>query len=189
MALVHGALHERERQRAMDAFAAGDVRLLLGTSVVEVGIDNPRAAAIGIEHAERFGLAALHQLRGRVGRGQERSVCLLFSRGPLSAKGAARIEAMLSTTDGFEIAERDLALRGPGEFSGVRQSGFLDLDIADLARDETLLEHARASMRALREGERAGAAAARDALASLREWWGDRCRESEVPRASYHDVG
>jgi ATP-dependent DNA helicase RecG len=188
-ALVHGALRERERQHAMDAFTTGDVRLLLGTSVVEVGIDNPRAAAIGIEHAERFGLAALHQLRGRVGRGQEPSVCLLFSRGPLSAKAAGRIEAMLSTTNGFEIAERDLSLRGPGEFSGVRQSGFLDLDIADLARDETLLEQARTTMRVLREGEREGDAAARDAVASLRAWWGDRCRESDAPRASYHDVG
>jgi ATP-dependent DNA helicase RecG len=189
MALVHGAQRERERQQAMSAFTAGDVRLLLGTSVVEVGIDNPRAAAIGIEHAERFGLAALHQLRGRVGRGQEPSVCLLFSKGPLSAKAAGRIEAMLSTTDGFEIAERDLALRGPGEFSGIRQSGFLELDIADLARDEALLEQARAAMRALRERDRAGDATARDVLASLHAWWGDRCRESDVPRASYHDVG
>ncbi|MFN0152499.1 MAG: ATP-dependent DNA helicase RecG [bacterium] len=189
MALVHGAMPEAERARAMDAFAAGDVRLLLGTSVVEVGIDNPRAVAIGIEHAERFGLAALHQLRGRVGRGAEASSCLLFAHGPLTAKAEGRLAAMLATTDGFEIADRDLALRGPGEFSGVRQSGFLDLEIADLARDEALLERARDVMKSLRTGEAAGEPRAAATLAALRDWWGARYRDDgAAPRPSYHDV-
>lgn len=188
LALVHGAMPEAERARAMDAFAAGDARLLLGTSVVEVGIDNPRATAIGIEHAERFGLAALHQLRGRVGRGSEASTCFLFAHGPLSAKAAGRIEAMLATSDGFEIADRDLALRGPGEFAGVRQSGFLDLEIADLARDEGLLERAREVTRALQAGAAAGDARAIATLGALRDWWGGRRDGVAAPRPSYHDV-
>ncbi len=174
MALVHGAMREAERRAAMDAFLAGEARLLLGTSVIEVGIDDPRAVAIGIEHAERFGLAALHQLRGRVGRGSEPSHCLLFPRGVLTAKAEARVRALLETTDGFEVAERDLALRGPGVIAGVRQSGFLEMEVADLARDEALLDAARETARALADGAARGDEAAVAAIAALRAWWGPR---------------
>jgi ATP-dependent DNA helicase RecG len=185
MALAHGAMREAERTRAMEAFLAGDARLLLGTSVVEVGIDNPRAVAIGIEHAERFGLAALHQLRGRVGRGAEASHCLLFPRGALTAKAAERVRALCATTDGFEIAERDLALRGPGEVAGVRQSGFLEMEIADLARDEALLAASRETARALERGVAAGEPRARATLDALRAWWGPRYRaEVAAPRGA-----
>jgi ATP-dependent DNA helicase RecG len=189
MALVHGAQREADRRRAMEAFLAGEVRLLLGTSVVEVGVDNPRAVAIGIEHAERFGLAALHQLRGRVGRGTEASHCLLFPRGTLTAKAEERMRALLETTDGFEIAERDLTLRGPGEMAGIRQSGFLETDVADLARDEALLEAARVEARTLAEGDTRGDGSTRATLAALRSWWGDRAEAPTVePAARYGDV-
>lgn len=174
MALVHGAQSERDRCRAMEAFLAGEVRLLLGTSVVEVGVDNPRAVAIGIEHAERFGLAALHQLRGRVGRGSEASYCLLFPRGALTAKAEERVRALIEIADGFEIAERDLALRGPGEAAGLRQSGFLETDVADLARDEALLSAAREEARVLRDGAERGDEPSGAVLAALRAWWGGR---------------
>ncbi len=189
MALVHGAQREADRRRAMEAFLAGEVRLLLGTSVVEVGVDNPRAVAIGIEHAERFGLAALHQLRGRVGRGTEPSHCLLFPRGALTAKAEERVRALLETTDGFEIAERDLALRGPGVKAGLRQSGFLETEVADLARDEALLEAARAEARVLAEGAARGDAAALATLAALRAWWGDRADAvPPAPAVRYDEV-
>jgi len=189
MALVHGAQREADRRRAMEGFLAGEVRLLLGTSVVEVGVDNPRAVAIGIEHAERFGLAALHQLRGRVGRGTEPSHCLLFPRGALTAKAGERVRALLETTDGFEIAERDLALRGPGEMAGLRQSGFLETEVADLARDEALLEAARIEARALAEGAARGDATAHATLAALRVWWGDRADAvAPAPAVRYDGV-
>ena len=128
----------------MDAFKAGETDVLVATTVIEVGVDVPNASLMVIEHAERFGLAQLHQLRGRVGRGAVASVCVLLSAGPLSATGKARLKAMAETNDGFEIARRDLAIRGPGEFMGARQSGDALLRFADLAEDSALLQHARA---------------------------------------------
>jgi ATP-dependent DNA helicase RecG len=120
-------------------------RLLVATTVIEVGVDVPNASLMVIEHAERFGLAQLHQLRGRVGRGAAASVCVLLYSGPLSPTGKARLRAMAETTDGFEIARRDLEIRGPGEFLGARQSGDALLRFADLDEDQALLQHARDS--------------------------------------------
>jgi ATP-dependent DNA helicase RecG len=117
--------------------------VLVATTVIEVGVDVPNASLMVIEHAERFGLAQLHQLRGRVGRGSAASVCVLLYTGPLSDTGKARLRAMAETTDGFEIARRDLEIRGPGEFMGARQSGQDLLRFADLNGDTGLLEQAR----------------------------------------------
>ncbi len=127
----------------MAAFVAGETQVLVATTVIEVGVDVPNASLMVIEHAERFGLAQLHQLRGRVGRGAASSVCVLLYHGPLSQGARERLRAMHDTTDGFEIARRDLQLRGPGEFLGVRQSGQSLLRFADLERDTDLVEAAR----------------------------------------------
>jgi ATP-dependent DNA helicase RecG len=129
----------------MSLFSEGQMPLLVATTVIEVGVDVPNASLMVIEHAERFGLAQLHQLRGRVGRGAAASVCVLLYTAPLSATGKARLKAMAETSDGFEIARRDLEIRGPGEFMGARQSGDALLRFADLQHDEPLLQHARAA--------------------------------------------
>ena len=122
VALAHGKMKVAERDAAMQAFRDGSAQLLVATTVVEVGVDVPEASVIIIEHAERFGLAQLHQLRGRVGRSDEASSCLLLYQGPLSETATSRLAVMRETNDGFVIAERDLELRGPGEFLGQRQS-------------------------------------------------------------------
>lgn len=140
--LVHGRLASGEKTAVMDAFARNEVQLLVATTVIEVGVDVPNASLMVIEHAERFGLAQLHQLRGRVGRGTASSVCVLLYSGPLSLAGRARLATMRETTDGFEIARRDLEIRGPGEFLGARQSGAAMLRFADLAEDAWLVEPA-----------------------------------------------
>lgn len=124
----------------MNAFRNGNTDILVATTVIEVGVDVPNASLMIIENAERLGLAQLHQLRGRVGRGSTASACVLMYQGKLSANGRARLAAMRETTDGFEIARRDLELRGPGELLGTRQTGLLQLRIADLSRDADLLE-------------------------------------------------
>lgn len=141
--LMHGRMPTAEKQQVMDAFRKGEVKLLVATTVIEVGVDVPNACLMIIEHAERFGLAQLHQLRGRVGRGSKQSVCVLMYQGPLSAIARERLKAMYETTDGFEIARRDLELRGPGEFLGMRQSGQELLRYADLQADTTIVEQAR----------------------------------------------
>jgi ATP-dependent DNA helicase RecG len=143
VALLHGRLKQEEKDRVMAAFARGDVHVLVSTTVVEVGVDVPNASMIVIEHAERFGLSQLHQLRGRIGRGQHRSTCVLLYQHPLSEAARERLNALAQTTDGFEIAERDLALRGPGDFFGTRQSGLPTLRVGDLLRDHTVMEDAR----------------------------------------------
>ncbi len=137
--LVHGRMAPTEKDRTMAAFKAGDIQLLVATTVIEVGVDVPNASLMIIENAERLGLAQLHQLRGRVGRGSERSACVLMYHPPLSELARRRLQAMRETTDGFEIARTDLELRGPGEVLGVRQTGLLNLRIADLLRDRDLL--------------------------------------------------
>ncbi|HET6725612.1 MAG TPA: ATP-dependent DNA helicase RecG [Gammaproteobacteria bacterium] len=137
--LVHGRMKPTERNAVMAAFKRGGIHLLVATTVIEVGVDVPNASLMIIENAERLGLSQLHQLRGRVGRGSEQSSCVLLYRGPLSAAARARLNAMRDTGDGFEIARRDLALRGPGEMLGTRQTGALQLKIADIQRDESLL--------------------------------------------------
>jgi ATP-dependent DNA helicase RecG len=143
--LLHGRLPAADKASVMAQFTAGTLQVLVATTVIEVGVDVPNASLMVIEHAERFGLAQLHQLRGRVGRGAAASVCVLLYSGPLSPTGKARLRAMAETTDGFEIARRDLDIRGPGEFLGARQSGDGLLRFADLDEDQALLQHARAA--------------------------------------------
>jgi ATP-dependent DNA helicase RecG len=141
--LVHGRLKADEKAATMAAFAAGEIDVLVATTVIEVGVDVPNASLMVIEHAERFGLSQLHQLRGRVGRGQHESVCILLYAGPLSETARARLKIIFENTDGFEIARQDLHLRGPGEFIGSRQSGVPLLRYADLELDADLIELAR----------------------------------------------
>ena len=139
VALVHGRMKPADKQAAMAAFKAGDTHLLVATTVIEVGVDVPNASLMVIENAERLGLAQLHQLRGRVGRGSAASSCVLFYQGPLSMMAKSRLATMRDTHDGFVIAEKDLELRGPGELLGTRQTGVALFRIADLARDAHLL--------------------------------------------------
>lgn len=141
--LVHGRLPQAEKAAVMQAFRDGEVDLLVATTVIEVGVDVPNASLMIIEHAERFGLAQLHQLRGRVGRGSAESVCVLLYQAPLSQIARERLRAMFETVDGFEIARRDLEQRGPGEFLGTRQSGMALLRFANLETDAMLAEQAR----------------------------------------------
>jgi ATP-dependent DNA helicase RecG len=141
--LLHGRMPPAEKAAVMSLFAGGEMAVLVATTVIEVGVDVPNASLMVIEHAERFGLSQLHQLRGRVGRGAKASVCVLLYTGPLSPTGRDRLKAMAETTDGFEIARRDLEIRGPGEFLGARQSGAALLRFADLQEDAPLLQQAR----------------------------------------------
>jgi len=141
--LLHGRMKPVEKSAVMDAFVRGEVNVLVATTVIEVGVDVPNATMMVIEHAERFGLAQLHQLRGRVGRGAEESVCILLFEEPMSDLAKARLKVIYEHSDGFEIARQDLLIRGPGEFLGARQSGVPLLRFADLDRDAALIEHAR----------------------------------------------
>ena len=141
--LLHGRMPAAEKAAVMSLFTGGQMAVLVSTTVIEVGVDVPNASLMVVEHAERFGLSQLHQLRGRVGRGATASVCVLLYTPPLSDTGKARLKALAQTNDGFEIARRDLEIRGPGEFIGARQSGDALLRFADLAADSALLQHAR----------------------------------------------
>jgi len=141
--LLHGRLDADDKEVVMRRFQRGEIDVLIATTVIEVGVDVPNATVMVIEHAERFGLAQLHQLRGRVGRGAAKSYCILMTGGKLSAHGEERLDAMVRTQDGFELAELDLKLRGPGEFFGTRQAGLPDFRVANLVRDRALLELAR----------------------------------------------
>ncbi|HXE41311.1 MAG TPA: helicase-related protein, partial [Azonexus sp.] len=141
--LAHGRLKADEKQAVMAAFTAGEIDVLVATTVIEVGVDVPNASLMVIEHAERFGLSQLHQLRGRVGRGAHESSCVLIYAGPLGETARQRLKIIFENTDGFEIARQDLHLRGPGEFVGSRQSGVPLLRYADLELDADLVEMAR----------------------------------------------
>jgi len=143
VALIHSKLDEEEKRRTMERFRKGEISVLVATSVVEVGVDVPNANCMVIEHAERFGLSALHQLRGRVGRGQDQAYCFLVYSDDLSEDGIARLKVMFENSDGFAIAEEDLKLRGPGQFAGTEQSGYLSLGIANPIRDIDALAKAR----------------------------------------------
>ncbi len=145
--LLHGRLKTEERERVMEEFRRGEVKILVSTTVIEVGVDVPNATVMVIEQAERFGLAQLHQLRGRVGRGGEQSYCILVT-GKMSDAGRERVRTMVESTDGFYIAEMDLKLRGPGEFFGTRQSGLPTLRIGNIIRDQEVLEVARGEAQA-----------------------------------------
>ena len=143
VALLHGRLKQDEKDRVMASFAAGDTQILVSTTVVEVGVDVANATVMVVEHAERFGLSQMHQLRGRVGRGVHASECLLLYQPPMTETGKARLQALVDTNDGFVIAERDLELRGPGDFFGTRQSGLPTFRVGDLGRDSAIMELAR----------------------------------------------
>jgi ATP-dependent DNA helicase RecG len=169
--LLHGRMPAAEKAAVMSLFTDGTMPLLVATTVIEVGVDVPNASLMVIEHAERFGLAQLHQLRGRVGRGALASVCVLLYTPPLSPTAKNRLRAMSETTDGFEIARRDLAIRGPGEFMGARQSGDALLRFADLAHDGPLIDAARAAAeRALAEHPDAAQAQVERWLASRADY-------------------
>jgi ATP-dependent DNA helicase RecG len=165
--LVHGRLKAEEKAAVMAAFVANEVQLLVATTVIEVGVDVPNATLMVIEHAERFGLAQLHQLRGRVGRGSHESACILLYAQPLGETARARLKIIFENVDGFEIARQDLQLRGPGEFIGSRQSGLPMLRYADL-EDTALIEQARAAAEELLRGDPAVVAR------HLERWLGGR---------------
>jgi ATP-dependent DNA helicase RecG len=141
--LVHGKMKGADKDRAMERFAAGETQLLVATTVIEVGVDVPEATVMVIEHAERFGLAQLHQLRGRIGRGSGRSICLLLYKEPLGESAKARLSIMRETQDGFRIAEEDLRLRGEGDVLGTRQSGMPGFRVARVELHGKLIEAAR----------------------------------------------
>ena len=165
--LLHGRMPGADKTAVMSLFTSGAMQVLVATTVIEVGVDVPNASLMVIEHAERFGLSQLHQLRGRVGRGAVASVCVLLYTAPLSPTAKDRLRAMGQTNDGFEIARRDLDIRGPGEFMGARQSGDALLRFADLGADSVLLEHARrVAPKLLAEHPEAAAAQVHRGLAS-----------------------
>ena len=175
LGLLHGRLRSEEKESVMEAFRSGQIHILVSTTVIEVGVDVPNATVMVIEHAERFGLAQLHQLRGRIGRGAQKSSCILIA--PKNAAGEARerLETMVATNDGFAIAEMDLKLRGPGEFFGTRQHGALGLHVANPLRDHELLELARREAFALVENPEADVERHR-LIASLDPQWQRRYR-------------
>jgi len=153
LALLHSKVDEEDKRRIMDSFRRGEIKILAATSVVEVGVDVPNATCMVIEHAERFGLAALHQLRGRVGRGEDQAYCFLVYSDTLTEDGKTRLKVMLENSDGFVIAEEDLKLRGPGQIAGIEQSGYLTLGIADPVRDAAELVRARSDAFAILEAD------------------------------------
>ncbi len=176
LGLLHGRMKADAKDRVMRAFAAGDIQLLVSTTVVEVGVDVPNASVMIVEHAERFGLSQLHQLRGRVGRAGHQSHCVLLYQAPLSDEARERLRAMTETTDGFEIAERDLALRGPGDFFGTRQAGVPTFRTIDLVRDRDVLDRAKAEADAWIDS----AAPTPAVLAQILESWGQRFKLIDV---------
>jgi len=149
--VLHGRMKQDAKDAVMQAFMSGAVHVLVSTTVVEVGVDVPNATVMLVEHAERFGLSQLHQLRGRIGRGAWESHCILLYQSPWTDEARERLQTMASTTDGFAIAERDLELRGPGDFFGTRQSGLPRLRTGDVVRDRDVMEEAHREARALVE--------------------------------------
>jgi ATP-dependent DNA helicase RecG len=141
--LLHGRLGTEQKDDVMGKFRAGETQILVATTVVEVGVDVPNATVMVIEHAGQFGLAQLHQLRGRIGRGRNRSTCIFVASRKMTSEGRERLETLVSTSNGFEIAEKDLQMRGPGEFFGTRQHGDMAFAVAHPLRDRELLELAR----------------------------------------------
>jgi ATP-dependent DNA helicase RecG len=152
VAVLHGKMDSETKEMTMKLFQRGEIHILVSTTVIEVGVDVQNAAVMVIEHAERFGLAQLHQLRGRIGRGAAKSYCILMTGGKISEEGERRLDAMVRTNDGFEIAELDLELRGPGEFFGTRQAGLPSFQVASLIRDRDLLELAKKEAAAVLAG-------------------------------------
>ena len=143
LGLLHGRMSSDDKDVTMARFKRGEIQILVATTVIEVGVDVPNATVMVIEHAERFGLAQLHQLRGRVGRGAAKSFCILVTGNRVSPEAEQRLDAMVRTQNGFELAELDLQQRGPGEFFGTRQAGLPEFRVANLIRDRDLLELAK----------------------------------------------
>jgi ATP-dependent DNA helicase RecG len=172
--LMHGRLKAQEKEDLMARFKAGEVQILVSTTVIEVGIDVPNATVMVVEHADRFGLSQLHQLRGRIGRGLDKAVCILLTEGANSREAFERLDIMRRSSDGFKIAEKDLELRGPGEFVGTRQSGLPEFLFGNIVRDRELLEKARADAESYftRAGEVGGFEPG--TLEQLAEWWKQR---------------
>jgi ATP-dependent DNA helicase RecG len=152
VAVLHGRMEADLKEQVMRLFQQGKIQILVSTTVIEVGVDVSNAAIMVIEHAERFGLSQLHQLRGRIGRGAAKSYCILMTSGKVSDEAERRLEAMVRTTDGFQIAELDLEMRGPGEFFGTRQAGMPSFQVANLIRDRDLLELAKKEAAAVLAG-------------------------------------
>jgi ATP-dependent DNA helicase RecG len=176
LGLLHGRMKSDAKDRVMKTFAAGELQMLVATTIVEVGVDVANASVMLVEHAERFGLSQLHQLRGRVGRDRHQSYCFLLYQAPLSVEARARLQALAATTDGFEIAERDLALRGPGDFFGTRQAGLPTFRSIDLVRDKDVLDTAKHEADAW-----LGSAAPTPAvLATLLDAWEQRFRLVQI---------
>jgi ATP-dependent DNA helicase RecG len=173
LGLLHGRLSADDKEVAMRRFQRGDTDVLIATTVIEVGVDVPNASVMVIEHAERFGLAQMHQLRGRVGRGAAKSYCILMTGGKVSEQAEARLGAMVRTQNGFELAEFDLQQRGPGEFFGTRQAGLPEFRVANLVRDRAVLELAK--VEASRFAQKPDPAISRDELdavwARLKHQW------------------
>jgi len=181
IALLHGRMKPEEKEAAMAAFKERDYDILVATSVIEVGIDVPNATVMMIEHAERFGLAQLHQLRGRVGRGRATGTCLLVRSDRCSDEGTRRLQVMGETTDGFRIAEADLEIRGPGEFLGIRQSGLPDFRVANLLRDGRVLEEARRdAFRLANDPEFMSSTKYYELRQVLQERWGSRLELASI---------
>ena len=172
--LVHGRLPSAKKEAVMAAFKQGKIDVLVATTVIEVGVDVPNASVMVIENAERMGLAQLHQLRGRVGRGSAESSCVLLFRAPLSMLARERLGVLRDTNDGFEVSRRDLELRGPGELLGTRQTGLMALRVADLQRDADLLPRVQAAAEVMLEHHRA------NIPALLRRWIGRGERYGKV---------
>jgi ATP-dependent DNA helicase RecG len=171
--LLHGRLDPELKDQVMRMFQKGELHILVATTVIEVGVDVPNATVMVIEHAERFGLAQLHQLRGRIGRGAAKSYCILMTGGKITEDGQKRLDAMVRTNDGFQIAELDLELRGPGEFFGTRQAGMPDFRVANIIRDAQLLEAAKREAAAVLAGPNAEVSAEEisRALVHMRARW------------------
>jgi len=151
LGLLHGRLSSEEKEAVMQSFRKNETQILVSTTVIEVGVDVPNATVMVVEHAERFGLSQLHQLRGRIGRGAQKSHCILVAPFHMTDDARARLDTMVRTANGFEIAETDLQLRGPGEFFGTRQSGEMGFHVANPLRDREFLENARKEAFALAE--------------------------------------
>lgn len=178
--LLHGRLHADDKEIVMRRFQRGEIDVLVSTTVIEVGVDVPNATMMVIEHAERFGLAQLHQLRGRIGRGAAKSYCVLVTGPKVTPEAEQRLDTMVRTTDGFEIAETDLQLRGPGEFFGTRQAGMPAFRVANLIRDRELLEAARREAAAVIAGDEVSEVERSRAMFHLRSHWQRRYGLVEV---------
>ncbi len=171
LALLHGRMSSDDKEVTMRRFQRGEIDVLIATTVIEVGVDVPNASLMVIEHAERFGLAQLHQLRGRVGRGAAKSYCILMTGGRISPRPMSGSAAMVRTQNGFELAELDLQLRGPGEFFGTRQAGLPDFRVANLLRDRALLELAKEESARFVENPEGSEAERQRVRVRLKEAW------------------